>query len=54
VSLPTLTKAIGNQGAGLVLGNLMLKFNEKLGGVNYGLCTSSSFKNRARTSQDVV
>jgi hypothetical protein len=54
VSSQTLNKAIGNQGAFLVLGNLMLKFNEKTGGVNYGLCTSNSYRNRAKAGHDIV
>ncbi|KAK5974904.1 Piwi domain-containing protein [Trichostrongylus colubriformis] len=43
VSSQTLNKAIGQKGAFLVLGNLCLKLNLKLGGVNHHLRVSDQF-----------
>ncbi|VDM65963.1 unnamed protein product [Strongylus vulgaris] len=43
VSQQTLMKAIGQKGAFLVLGNLCLKLNLKLGGVNHNLRVCESF-----------
>lgn len=44
----------GGPTAERLLGNLVLKFNEKSGGVNYGLCTSNEFLRRSGQTQDVV
>ncbi|VDN30860.1 unnamed protein product [Cylicostephanus goldi] len=43
VSHQTLMKAIGHKGSFMILGNLCLKLNLKLGGVNHNLRISESF-----------
>jgi len=49
VSQMTLRKAIGDRGAFMVLDNISLKTNLKLGGVNFGLSTAGAFLQRNRS-----
>jgi hypothetical protein len=50
ISRQTMEKAIGPKGAQMVIDNILLKFNLKLGGVNFGLSTSGAFAQLQRSS----
>ncbi|KAI1727543.1 piwi domain-containing protein [Ditylenchus destructor] len=54
ISKMTMEKALGNRGAFLVIDNLLLKFNQKLGGINHGLATSNAMATANRFTSDVV
>ncbi|KAI1700875.1 piwi domain-containing protein [Ditylenchus destructor] len=54
ISKPTMEKALGTRGAYLVIDNLLMKFNLKLGGVNHGLSTSNVMVSANRFTHDVV
>ncbi|KAI1719931.1 piwi domain-containing protein [Ditylenchus destructor] len=54
ISKMTMDKALGNRGAFLVIDNLLLKFNLKLGGINHGLATSAAMGNANHFNHDVV
>jgi hypothetical protein len=46
--------AAGGGGAAMVVENILMKTNLKLGGVNYGLTTSRIFKQATRNQQDTL
>jgi hypothetical protein len=44
----------GGGGAAMVVENIMMKTNLKLGGANYALTSSNMFKQAARSQQDTL
>lgn len=51
ISKPTMEKAIGQRGAQMVIDNVLLKSNLKLGGINHGLSTAKAM---AQFRDDIV
>lgn len=54
ISAKTVQKANGNQGANLVICNVLLKMHLKFGGVNYSLGASRNFAQANRLGHDIV
>uniref|UniRef100_A0A183C8T7 Piwi domain-containing protein n=1 Tax=Globodera pallida TaxID=36090 RepID=A0A183C8T7_GLOPA len=54
VSPKIMDKAIGRQGAIMVLDNIMLKMNLKMGGANYDICAAQAFKQANGIRNDIV
>uniref|UniRef100_A0A914I7V1 Piwi domain-containing protein n=1 Tax=Globodera rostochiensis TaxID=31243 RepID=A0A914I7V1_GLORO len=54
VSPKIMEKATGRQGAIMVLDNIMLKMNLKMGGVNYDICAAQAFKQANGLRHDIV
>jgi hypothetical protein len=46
--------AAGGGGAAMVVENILMKTNLKLGGANYNLTTSNMFKQATRNQQDTL
>jgi hypothetical protein len=54
ISPEIMQKGAGRDGAAMVIENILMKMNLKLGGANYGLTTSHMFKQAARNSEDIL
>lgn len=54
ISPKTVNKWRSGKGAHLVIDNVLLKFNEKLGGVNYALAMGRPFADANNIKQDIV
>ncbi|KAL3088023.1 hypothetical protein niasHS_009309 [Heterodera schachtii] len=54
VSPKIVEKATGPRGAIMVLDNIMLKMNLKLGGANYDICTAQAFKQANGIRHDII
>ncbi|KAL3114903.1 hypothetical protein niasHT_011339 [Heterodera trifolii] len=54
VAPKTVDKALGRQGAIMVLDNIMLKTNLKMGGANYEICAAQAFKEANRIRHDII
>ena len=54
LSLQTFNKAIGDRGAMMVLGNLVLKTNLKLGGINHEIVVSPALLRSNPSAKDLL